>query len=114
MIINAPKVNIATVYAGLAFALIVQVCSLLYVQTHPDFAADAIMARSPLGYALLYDLRVFRWDDESDLTRAGLSRDAVIWACRFRAEVGIQFIEIAAVFIAIIAAGHYAAFYRRS
>ena len=74
-----------------AFAFCVIVCAFqfgtwLFIRQHPEFAADEIMKRSTLGYALIYDLK-WRWyDDEHDLTSPGLTREMVINDCSLRAH----------------------------
>ena len=114
MIINTLNVPRVVIYGILALAIAVQTCTLWYVHSHPESAADAIMSRSPAGYGLLLVLKVFKVDDESDLTRFGLSRDAVARACRFRADYGLRWAGVSAVLLVFIAGAHYAGFNRRS
>lgn len=89
-------------FAILAVLLAAQFCGLLYANRYPDTAADQIMRRSLLGYVLIDELRIFKgWDDASDLTRPGLSRDAVTHAVRFRAGVALGETEFAAVILTL-------------
>jgi len=77
-----------------AFAFAALVCAFqfgtwLFIKEHPEVAADEIIKRSTLGYALMYDLKWKWYDDESDLTSPGLTRDMIISDCSLRAHSAI-------------------------
>lgn len=106
MTINTLKMPNVVVYGFLAIVVAVQLSILLYVHNNPGYAADAIMNRTPTGYALLMALKVFKIDDEADLTRSGLSRDAIADACRFRANYGMQWSVFSAVLLVVVFVVH--------